>query len=70
MVRNISVGILFLAVFGLGLALLGYFGPLMTARHPGLAAAGAASFAAYVTYVLATRWATFRAFTDDPWHWR
>ena len=36
---------------------------------PDFGSGGAASFAGYVTYVLATRWATFRNFTTDPWHW-
>jgi hypothetical protein len=69
MLRICSVAVLFLAVFGVGVAIMGASQPGMTAKHPALVAAGAASFAGYVTYVLATRWAAFRNFTSDPWHW-
>lgn len=70
MVRFLSIGVLFLAVFGVGMAIMGASQPGMTTRHTALVAFGAASFAGYVTYVLATRWAAFRNFTSDPWFWR
>ena len=69
MVRFVSVGILFLAVFGVGMAIMGASQPGMTAKHTFLVSVGSAAFAGYMTFVLATRWATFRNFTNDPWHW-
>ena len=70
MVRVLSISVLFLAVFGVGMAVMGASQPGLTARHPALVSVGAAAFAAYVTFVLATRWVAFRSFTTDPWHWQ
>jgi hypothetical protein len=69
MLRFVSIGILFLAVFGVGMAIMGASQPGMTAKHTFLVSVGASAFAGYVTFVLASRWATFRNFTNDPWHW-
>ncbi|MCC7371561.1 MAG: hypothetical protein IT306_24290 [Chloroflexi bacterium] len=70
MLRSSMIGILFLALFGMTMGVVGFAQPDLTARHTLLVAASGTALASYVTWVLATRWATFRDFTTDPWFWQ